>query len=289
VAVPRASGTVFMFCTPGLFFSDIEGVRSRFLVLHFRTHFRRYRGRQDPFSCFALSNSFSAGPRATRHIFNFCAPGIVGAVPRALVPFVCCALPDSFSIVPMASSSVFTFCAIRLVWCGTDGAGCLLHVLLSRTHFRLYRGRRVPFSCFALPDSSGRYRVRRISFSWFSLSTSFSTVRRASGSVFMFCALRLIFDGTDDVMSRFHVLCSWTRLGLYRGRQVSFSLFALPESFYMLTRASAPVFIFCALGLVFDRIEGVGSCLHLLRSRTRFGWYRGRLILFPCFAFPNSF
>jgi hypothetical protein len=39
-AVPRASGPVFMFCTPGLIFGGTDGVRSYFHVLHSRTHFR---------------------------------------------------------------------------------------------------------------------------------------------------------------------------------------------------------------------------------------------------------
>jgi hypothetical protein len=44
-AVPRASGSVFMFCAPGLVFGDTDGVESRFYVLRSRIHFRRYRGR----------------------------------------------------------------------------------------------------------------------------------------------------------------------------------------------------------------------------------------------------
>jgi hypothetical protein len=99
-AVPRASGPVFMFFMPGLVFGGIEGVGSRFHVLLFRTHlswyrgrrsrfhvlisrthfrspFPRYRGRRAPFSYFALSNSFSAVPRASGLVFMFCAPGYV--------------------------------------------------------------------------------------------------------------------------------------------------------------------------------------------------------------------
>jgi Plant mobile domain len=40
-------------------------IGSRFHVLRAPTHFRRYRGRQVPFSCFALLDSFSAVPRAS--------------------------------------------------------------------------------------------------------------------------------------------------------------------------------------------------------------------------------
>jgi hypothetical protein len=43
-AVPRVSDPVFMFCAPGLVFGGIEGVETRFHVLHSRTRFRRYRG-----------------------------------------------------------------------------------------------------------------------------------------------------------------------------------------------------------------------------------------------------
>jgi hypothetical protein len=53
-AFPRASGPAFMFCVPVLIFGGTEGVGSRFHVLCVRTHFRRYRGRQVPFSSFAL-------------------------------------------------------------------------------------------------------------------------------------------------------------------------------------------------------------------------------------------
>jgi hypothetical protein len=43
----------------------------------------------------------------------------------------------------------------------------------------------------------------------------------------------------------------------------------------MVPRASGPVFMFCASGPMIDRTEGVGSCFHVSRSRTRFRWYRG--------------
>jgi hypothetical protein len=86
------------------------------------------------------------------------------------------------------------------------------HVLHARTRFRLYRVCRVPFSCFACPNS-------------------FSTVPSASGLVFIFCALGLIFGGTEGVRSLFHVLRSRTRFRLYQGRRVPFSYFALQDSF----------------------------------------------------------
>jgi hypothetical protein len=42
LAVPRASGPVFMFCTPRLVIGDTEGVGSHFNVLRVWTHFLRY-------------------------------------------------------------------------------------------------------------------------------------------------------------------------------------------------------------------------------------------------------
>jgi hypothetical protein len=64
------------------------------------------------------------------------------------------------------------FCAPGLVFGGVECVGSRFHVLCARTPFRQYRGRRVPFSCFALPDS-------------------FSALPRASGLIFMFYATEL--------------------------------------------------------------------------------------------------
>jgi hypothetical protein len=205
-AAPRAVGFYFTFCAPGLIFGGTEGVGSLFHVFRFRTRFRRYRGRQCPFSCFALPDSFSAVSRVSGPVFMFYAPGLilrrtdgVGSrfhvlrsrthfkpYSRRWVPFSYFALPDSFSVVLRASGPFFSFCAPGLIFGGTEGVEFLFHVLRSRTHFRRYRGRRVPFSRFALPGS-------------------FSAVPRASGSFFTFCALGLIFGGTEGVGSRFHV------------------------------------------------------------------------------------
>jgi hypothetical protein len=66
-----------MFCTLGLDFVGTEGVGFLFHVQRVRTHIRRYRGRRFPFSCLALKNSFSAGPRAAGTIFMFSKPGLV--------------------------------------------------------------------------------------------------------------------------------------------------------------------------------------------------------------------
>jgi hypothetical protein len=132
-AVPRASGLVFMFCVPALIFggtdgvgsclnvfapghvfSVAEGVGSRFHDLRSRTRFQRYRGRRVPFSCFVPPNTFSAVRRASGIVLMFCAP--------------------------------------ELIFGGTEGVGSRFHVLGPHTRFRRYHGRRIPFSCFALPN-----------------------------------------------------------------------------------------------------------------------------------------
>jgi hypothetical protein len=135
------------------------------------------------------------------------------------------------------------FCAPGLVFGGTEGVGSRFHVLRSRTRFRRYRGRQVPFSRFALPDS-------------------FLPALRALGPFFIFCAPRLIFDGIEGVGSRFHVLRNRTHLRQYRGCRVPFTCFRLPDSFSAVPRASCSFFMFCALGLVFDDAQCVGSRFH---------------------------
>jgi hypothetical protein len=272
---------VFMFCTPGLVFGGTEGVGSRFLIFRgtegvpsrfhvfcSSTRFRRYRGRRVFFSRFALPDSFSAVPTASGPVFTFCALGLVfgdtgGLGSHFLIlrarthfrryrgrpfPFSCFPLPDMFSAKPRASGPVFKFCALGFIFG-------------SRTYFRRYRGRRVPFSCSALPDS-------------------FSVVSRASGLVFMFCAPRLVFGGTEVVGSRFHVLLSRICFRRYQGRRVPFTSFARPDSFSAERRASGPIFIFCAPGLVFGGTKGIRSRFHLLRSWTRFRRYRVRRVPF---------
>jgi hypothetical protein len=142
--------------------------------------------------------------------------------------------------------------------------------LHARTRFRRYRGRWVPFSCFALPDS-------------------FSAVLRALGLVFLFCALRLIFGSSEGVESRFQVLRSHTHFRRYRGRWVPFSCFALPDSFSAVLRALGPVFLFCALRLIFGSSEGVESRFQVLCSHTHFRRYRGSPVPFSCFELPVMF
>jgi hypothetical protein len=184
--------------------------------LRSRTHFRRYRRRRVPFIFFALPNSFSAVPRASGPVFMFSAPGHVFG--------------------------------------GTEGIGSRFHVLRTRTLFRRYRGSRVPFSFFALPDL-------------------ISAAPRAFGPDFMFCAPGLIFGGTEVVGSRFHELRARTLFRRYLGRRVLFSSVALPDTFSAVPRAAGPFFMFCTPGLIFDGTEAVGSRFHVWRTRTRFRRY----------------
>jgi hypothetical protein len=159
------------------------------------------------------------------------------------------------------------FCAPGLIFDDNGGVGSRFHILSSQTHFRRYRGRRVSFSCFALPDSC-------------------SAVPRASGPVFICYTLELVFGGTVCVRSLFHVLRFRTHFRRYQGRRVLISSFALPDSFSSVPRATSPIFMFFAPGVVFG---GTGSSFHFFRSRTHFRRYRERRVLFSCFVIPNSF
>jgi hypothetical protein len=296
-----------MVCVPGLDFGATEGARSDFHVLRSRTHFGRYQGRRVQFLCFALLDLFSTVLRAsspifmvwaTRLIFSgtkgvvlmFCSPELIfgdsegvgshfhvlctrthfGKCRVRRAPIACFAHSDAFSMVPRASGPAFMFGAPRIIFDGTEGTRSSFLVLLSRTHFQRYRGRRVIFSCFALPES-------------------FSAEPRASGLVFMFCAPRIVFNGSEGVWPRFQVLRPRTRFGRYRDRWVPFSYFALSDLFGAVLRALGPVIMFCVLGLVFDGTEGVGSRFDVSRSLTLFGRYRGRRVPFLCFSLPDHF
>jgi hypothetical protein len=305
-ALLRASGPVFMFCTPGHVFCGTNGVGSRFHALRSWTHFRLYRGRRFPFSAPGLVFGGTEGVGSRFHILR--SRTRFWQYRGRQVPFSYFVLSDSFSTVPRASDPVFIFYASGLVFCVTEGVECRFLVLHGRTYFRRYRGRRVPFSYFVLPDT-------------------FSTVPRASGPVFIFYAPRLIFGVTESVECRFLVLHVRTHFRRYRGHRVPFSYFALPESFsaiprvpapvFMfcapgvvspLPRASGPVFLFCMSGLIFGGTNGVWSRFHILLARTRF-WrsrgdvsrfhvllagtrfrrYRGRRVPFLYFALSNIF
>jgi hypothetical protein len=127
----------------------------------------------------------------------FCAPRLIfGGTEGVGSLFSYFALQDSFSTVPRASCPIFTIYTTGLVSGGTGGVGSHSLVLRARPHFQRYKGRRVMFSCFVLRDS-------------------FSAVPSASGSVFMFCALGIVFGVTEGAGSRFHVLRSRTRFRRY--------------------------------------------------------------------------
>jgi hypothetical protein len=147
--------------------------------------------------------------------------------------------------------SLFMFCAPRFIFGGTEGVESRFLVLRTRPRFQRCRGRRVPFSFFGAPG--------------------------------------IIFGATEAVGYRFHVLRAWTRFRRYQGRSVAFSCFAHLNSFSELPRASVPVFMFCAPGLIFVGTKGVGSRFHLLRARPRFRRCRGRWVPFSCFGRLDSF
>jgi hypothetical protein len=248
-------GPVFIFCAPVLFFDGPKGDGSCFHVLRIGTCYRRYGGRRVPFSCFARLDTFLAETRVSGAVFMFYAPEVVshdteGVVSRFQVlrsrtrfwryrrhrvPLSSFPLPDSFSSVSRATGPVFMFYTLGQIFGGIEGVGSCFHVLRSRIYFRQYGGRQVPFSCLA----------------------------------------------TEAVGSRFHVLRSRTYFRRYRGRSIPFSCFALPDMFSAVLRASGPVFMFCALGLIFG---GIG--FSVVPSFRR---YRGRPVLFSCFALPYMF
>jgi hypothetical protein len=187
-----------MFCAPGLVFGGTEGVMSRFHVLCSRTHFRWCLVHRVPFSYFVL--------------------------------------PDSFSELPGASGLVFLFCVPLLIFGGSEGFLSRFHVLRARTRFRRTKGVESRFHVLRVLTHFYRNRGHRVPFSYFASPNSFSTISGVSGPVFMFCVPELIFGGTEDVVSRFLVLCSRARL---------------------------------------RRTEGVGSRFHVLLARTHFRRYRG--------------
>jgi hypothetical protein len=183
----------------------------------------------------------------------------------------------------MALGHMFMFCVPKLIFGDTEGVISRFQVLLFRNRFR-YRGRRILFSCFALPDSvSAVPRAPTPVFKFFAprlvfggidgvgphfhvlrSHTRFSTVLRASGPFFMFSAPRLIIGGTKGFGYHFHVLRSRTHFRRDRERRVPFSCFVLLDSFSAIPRASGAVFKFCA--------------------RTHFRRYYGRLVPFSSFA-----
>jgi hypothetical protein len=229
--VPTASGPVFMFCATRHVFGDAKDVGSRFQVLRSRTHFRRFRGRRVPFSCFASPYTFSAVPRALGPVLRFWAHRLVfdgteGVGSRTRfpwyrrhrVPVSCFVRPYSFSAVPRASGPFFIFSAPGIIFGATEGVRFRFHVLRSRMCFWRCGGCRLLFSCFAFPNS-------------------FLAVPWASGPGFMFCALVLIFGCTEGVGPHCHIFRPQNRFRRYRGRPLPFSCFALLDVFLAVRRA----------------------------------------------------
>jgi hypothetical protein len=140
------------------------------------------------------------------------------------------------------------------------------HVFCSKTSFRRYRGRWFPFLRFALSNSF--WAVPRAPGSVFMFCTPrpIFDVKRAYGPYFMFCAHVLILVSTEGSRSSFHVLCSQTHFGRYRGHRVLFLCFSLPISFSTVPRAPSPVFKFFVIGHVFGGTEGTRFSFHDFHS-----------------------
>jgi hypothetical protein len=304
-AVPRVHGPAFKFCAPGPVFGDTECSDSHFHVSHSRTRFRRYQGRQFPFSCFALPDPILGGTEGAGSRFHilrswtrfqqyqgrripfscFQLPDPFSAVPRAPIQFSCLrswtrfrwyqgrsvpfsyfALSDVYWTTPRAPDLVLMFFAPGPIFCGTEGTGSRFHVLRSRNHVRRYGGRRVLFSCFALLDLFwAAPRVLGPVIMFYAPGPVFSGIETV-GSSFHILSTRTHFRRTEGAGSRFCFLRSGTRFRRYRGRRVPFSCFALPNSFLTLLSASGPVFLFYAPGPVLGGMEGVGSRFHVLLS-----------------------
>jgi hypothetical protein len=172
-----------MFCTTRLTLGGTKSAESQFHVLRPQTCFRRFRGHHVPFLCFATLDIFSTLPRKLGPIFLTFVPRLIFAGTKG-------------------TTSSFHVLRSRLIFDGTVGVGYRFHILRSRTRFQRSRGRQVPFSCFMLPDSFGAVPKAR--------------------PFFIFCAPRLVFDCTECIESRFHVLRYRTPLVRYRGFKVPF-------------------------------------------------------------------
>jgi hypothetical protein len=159
------------------------------------------------------------------------------------------------------------FCAPGLIFGGTESIDSRFYVLRARIHFRLYRGIRVPFSCFALPDM-------------------FLAMRLGSSPVFLFSAPGYFFSGTEGVRSRFTLGTHFRR---NRGRRLKFSCFFVLGLIFDGREDVGTVFMFCVPGLIFGGAEVIGSHFHVLPSRAHFRRYRGRRVSISYFAPLDSF
>jgi hypothetical protein len=145
-------------------------------------------------------------------VLIFCPPRPVWGGTKGAGSNLCFALPDSFWAVKRALGLVFLFRASVLDFDVTGCVGSRFHVLRSRTCFRRYRGRRVPFSCFALSDTFST--VAKSHFHVLRPRTRFGLMR-ASGPIFRFCAPEPVLDSTEGAGSSLNVLLSRNRLGWY--------------------------------------------------------------------------
>jgi hypothetical protein len=160
--------------------------------------------RRVSFSCFTRSDSFSGVPRALGPVIMFCNPGLVfGGTEGVRSRFhVLCSLTHFRPIFMFCASglvfdgtegvrSFFMFCTPLLVFADTEGVGSRLHVLRSQNSFSAVPRASCPI--FLVLRARTRFRCSE-----------------GVGPVFKYCALRLIFGGTEGVGSRFHVLRSRT-------------------------------------------------------------------------------
>jgi hypothetical protein len=116
-----------------------------------------------------------------------------------------------------------------------------------------------------------------------------TAVRRVSGPVLMFCTPGLIFDGTEGVGSRFHILRAQTPFQRCVVCRVPISCLPRPFLFSAVPRALGPVLMFCSPRLVFGGTEGVRSRFNVLRVWTCFLWYRGCRVSLSYFTRSDSF
>jgi hypothetical protein len=178
-------------------------------------------------SCFVLLDLFSAVPRPSGLISYFTLLNSFLAVPLAPIPLLCFALKDPFWAVRRVLGPIFIFRATGLIFGSTEGVSCSFHFERYQTHFQRYRGCRVLFSCFALPES-------------------FSALLRAPCPVFMFCAPELIVVSTMSIGCNFHVFRSKFIFDGAEGARFSFH--------------------FYATGLVFGGSEDTGYRFHVVRA-----------------------
>jgi hypothetical protein len=219
-----------------------------------RSHFRRYRGCQVPFSRFALPDLFSAVPLASAPVFITAPELIFGGIDGVKSCFLVLRSHTRFRQCGRASDPIFKFYAPVQLLGRTEGVDSRFHVLRYRTRFWQYQGRKLSFSCFARPNS----------FSAVPTWVPFSCLR--SQTLFRWCV----------------------------GRRVPLLCFALSDTFLAVRRASGPIivfctpiFLFCVPALIFGGTEGIGSRFHVFRSRTHFRRYRGRRVPFLCFVRPD--